>query len=209
MSFSTPFCDFFDAITNEVNSFNRLLDDSGYRTYKPSEQQLLGQKEGKDKQVANSKTSTQLSVPRRSPLTYLDGWSSLTSNFGGYDLIPPVDILEHNDNFVVTVTVPGVKEKKDIDIEYHKERNQIVISGEISSSYTSETKDKVKVQERSSGKFSRVITLPDYPGIDADNIKADYSSGVLTLTIPKLKPSTEGNNAVHKIQISSKDSWND
>ena len=70
-----------------------------------------------------------------------------------------------------------------------------------------ESKDKVKVKESSSGKFKRVITLPDYPGVDADNIKADYASGVLTLTVPKLKPQKDGKNHVKKIEVYSQESW--
>lgn len=82
-----------------------------------------------------------------------------------------------------------------------------MITGEIPSGSSAEDKDKVKVQERAYGKFKRVISLPEYPRIDADNIKADYNSGILTLTVPKLEPSKNGEDAVKKIEISSEESW--
>lgn len=99
------------------------------------------------------------------------------------------------------------KARRTLILNYHQNKNQILVSGEIPSTLNEESKDKVKVKESSSGKFKRVITLPDYPGVDADNIKADYASGVLTLTVPKLKPQKDGKNHVKKIEVYSQESW--
>lgn len=206
MSFNSPFFSFFDAINNEVDAFNRALDSSGYRSYQPKRQ--IGSGTQGDNQVAKKDTgSTEVQGPRHLTDWFDNDWSLFPSAFGSTSLTPPVDILDHDKNYDIKVTVPGVKDKKNIHLEYHKEKNQIVISGEIPSGSTEENKDKVKVQERVYGKFKRVISLPEYPRIDADNIKADYSSGILTLTVPKLEPSKD-EDAVKKIEISSEDSWN-
>lgn len=207
MSYNSPFFSFFDAINSEVDAFNRALDNNGYRSYQPKQQQITSS--GQDnKQVARKeKNSSELQAPKHLTDWFDNDWSLLPSNFGSSSLTPPVDILDHDKNYDIKVTVPGVKDKKSIHLEYHKEKNQIVVSGEIPSSHAAKDKDKVKVQERVFGKFKRVISLPDYPRIDADNIKADYNSGILTLTVPKLEPSKEGENAVKKIEISSQDSW--
>lgn len=212
MSFNSPFFDFFDNINNEVDAFNRLLGEGGLRGYAPRRQ--LANTPAKDstgKEVARPNNyAGALYDPRDETL---DDWfnndlSLFPSGFGfPRSVAVPVDILDHDNNYELKVVVPGVKSKKDIDIEYHQNKNQILVSGEIPSTLDEESKDKVKVKESSSGKFKRVITLPDYPGVDADNIKADYASGVLTLTVPKLKPQKDGKNHVKKIEVSSQESW--
>ncbi|CAI1913562.1 hypothetical protein SEUBUCD646_0D02840 [Saccharomyces eubayanus] len=212
MSFNSPFFDFFDNINNEVDAFNRLLGEGGLRGYAPRRQLTTGPgKDSTGKEIARpNNNGGALYDPRDDTL---DDWfdndlSLLPSNLSfPRSVAVPVDILDHDNNYELKVVVPGVKSKKDIDIEYHQNKNQILVSGEIPSSLNEESKDKVKVKESNSGKFKRVITLPDYPGVDADNIKADYASGVLTLTVPKLKPKKDGKNHVKKIEVSSQESW--
>ena len=63
------------------------------------------------------------------------------------------------------------------------------------------TKMLAKIRERRYGKFKRVVRLPKYPGVDADNIKANYTNGVLVLTVPKLKPSEDEKAKVRKIEV--------
>lgn len=205
MSFNTPFFSFFDAINNEVDAFNRLLDSSGYRSYQPRRQQLeAGEQDKSGKQVSRKgESGREVYNPRNLNDWFDNDWSLLPRTFAGSSITPPVDILDHDKNYEIKISVPGVKDKKDINLEYHKERDQIVVSGEISSCVTSENQEKVKVQERAFGKFKRVISLPEYPRIDADNIKADYASGILTLTVPKLEPSKDEEGAVRKIDIGS------
>lgn len=215
MSFNNSFFDFFDAINNEVDNFNRLLDTSGYE---PRRARLTEHADEEEKprsnQIAKRRRPQQsvINFPQDRFFSDLDDWfnnenSLVSTRFNRGSVGVPVDILDHDKNYELKVTVPGVKSKKDINLEYHKEKNQIIVTGEIPSAITEENKDKVKVQEREAGSFKRVISLPEYPGIDADNIKADYSSGILTLTVPKLKPTEKKNDAVQKIEISSQESW--
>ncbi|CCC67629.1 hypothetical protein NCAS_0A10710 [Naumovozyma castellii] len=207
MSFNSPFFHFFDTINNDVDYFNRMLDNS----YPEKRQRLIGGNEApkaSDRQLAKANVGTDID-----PFGPLDNWfdndlSLFPTNFASSTAVAvPVDILDHEKNYELKITVPGVKSKKDIDLEYHKNKNQIIVSGEVPSTATEENKQKIKVKERASGKFKRVIALPDYPPIDADNIKADYSSGVLTLTVPKLKPKKGEKDHVQKIEISSEESW--
>ncbi|CDF89875.1 related to Heat shock protein 26 [Zygosaccharomyces bailii] len=180
MAYYAPYFDFFDAINNEVDNFNRALGNYPHNSYNLRQQ-----------------------LPSNS--TELPRWFGRDDNgflsYRSSGVTPAVDILEHDKSYEIRVTVPGIKEKKDINVEYHKDRNEIVISGEVPSSVTKENKGKVKVQEVASGSFRRVISLPEHPGIDADKIKADYSAGILALDVPK-RESSPADKSVRKIEIS-------
>ncbi|CAL9730318.1 heat shock protein 26 [Monosporozyma unispora] len=210
MSFNSPFFNFFDAINDEVDNFNNFLDTRGYQ---PRRARLTDRSDAANNQITKRRPQqSALTFPEDRFFSDLDDWfnddyalAPTTFNRGPVGV--PVDILDHDKNYELKITVPGVKSKKDIDLEYHKEANQIVVSGEVPSTVTEENKDKVKVNESSAGTFKRVISLPDYPGVDADNIKADYASGVLTLTVPKLKPKDKKKDSIQKIEISSQEFW--
>jgi HSP20 family protein len=58
----------------------------------------------------------------------------------------------------------------------------LTISGERSFDYERKEKGFFRL-ERSFGKFSRSLSLPD--GIDADKIVASFHDGVLEVTVPK------------------------
>ncbi|CDH10612.1 related to HSP26-Heat shock protein [Zygosaccharomyces bailii ISA1307] len=227
MSYHAPYLSFFGAVNNEVNDFNKALGNCGNNDHVPRHHVHArghhrkggrhGRKaSGRELHKKHAEGHGEGRGDGHGELTADldnwfgdDDWSLLPSDDLDVALItPPVDLLEHDDSYELNVTIPGVKEKKSINVEYHKEKNQIIIFGEVPSVVTKENKDKIKVQEVASGSFKRVISLPGYPGIDADNIKADYSSGVLSLDIPKLKPA-EPNDSVQKIPVSSQDSWSE
>ncbi|GAA1964934.1 Hsp20/alpha crystallin family protein [Catenulispora subtropica] len=96
----------------------------------------------------------------------------------------PLDAWREGDEFVVCFDLPGVSlDAIDVDIE----RNVLTVKAERRPTATGET--KVEISERPLGVFSRQLFLGDT--LDADNIKADYDAGVLTLRIPvaeKAKP---------------------
>ncbi|CCF59544.1 hypothetical protein KAFR_0H01340 [Kazachstania africana CBS 2517] len=210
---SDPFYNFFDSINNEVQYFNRLLDPD-FRPYRQGQRRTLTDRD--QNEDLNSQLVRRDEYQRPRLFNDLNDWFNndlslfpVNNLRSSATLAPPVDILDHDKNYELKVTVPGVKGKENINLEYHKEKNQIVVTGEIPATLTEDNKGKVKVQERASGKFRRVIGLPDSPGIDADNIKADYSGGILTLTVPKLEPAEEdAANKVQKIEITSQESWN-
>ncbi|MEN6458137.1 MAG: Hsp20/alpha crystallin family protein [Thermoguttaceae bacterium] len=92
---------------------------------------------------------------------------------------PAVDVAETDKEFTVRAELPGI-DPKDLDVSVVG--NQIVLSGEKKES--TETKEKgVYHSETRYGSFRRTIPLPE--GVDAENVDAQYSQGVLTLRLPK------------------------
>lgn len=94
---------------------------------------------------------------------------------------PRMDLHENAEARTVTATfeLPGLKQQ-DVDIEVHG--NRLTISGE---SKRSENYDKggYAVQERSYGKFSRTLQIPQ--GIKVEDVHAKMENGVLTVCFPK------------------------
>jgi HSP20 family protein len=95
------------------------------------------------------------------------------------DIAAPVDLAETDNGFEVRMDMPGMA-AKDFDIQVNG--NVVTISGERKE----ETEEKGKTWhrvERRSGSFSRSVTLPC--NINAHEVAADYTGGVLTVTLPK------------------------
>lgn len=93
--------------------------------------------------------------------------------------LPAVDISEKEKSFEITAELPGMDQK---DIEIRLANGNLIIKGE-----KKETKEEKKkgyhLSERHYGSFERVFNLPE--GVDSDKIEAQFSKGVLTLTLPK------------------------
>lgn len=89
----------------------------------------------------------------------------------------PMDLFRRGDEFVARIDLPGVDpETIDIDID---ERTLTVRAERVADS----TADvKWLSRERPTGTFARQLTL-GY-GLAVDKIDADYSDGVLTVTLP-------------------------
>jgi len=101
----------------------------------------------------------------------------LESQFTGW--LPPLDVQESKDNYTIRVEVPGLKRE---DIEVSLENDELTITGERKTEPAVEGTE-VHRQERSYGKFSRVLTLPT--AVAADQVKAQYKDGILTVTLAK------------------------
>jgi HSP20 family protein len=93
--------------------------------------------------------------------------------------VPAMDLVEHDDHFVLRADLPGLTED-DVNIELHD--GSLTISGERKAEHTTQERGFYRV-ERQFGSFSRTLTLPD--GIDPERIKASFSNGVLEVGIPK------------------------
>jgi HSP20 family protein len=101
--------------------------------------------------------------------------------FPSEDLVwaPAIDILEKEDNFLVKVELPGVKED---DVNVTIAGGTLTIEGEKKAE--SEVKKKgYYYSETSYGSFSRSITIPST--VDASKIDASYDKGILEITLPK------------------------
>lgn len=93
--------------------------------------------------------------------------------------IPAMDLVETGDQFVLRADLPGLNEE-DVNIEL--EDNVLTISGERKAEHEERKEGYYRV-ERSSGAFSRSLTLPE--GVDPAGVHAKFDRGVLEVSIPK------------------------
>lgn len=96
----------------------------------------------------------------------------------------PMDIVRRGEELVVRVDLPGVpSDKIDLTVENHV----LTISAERRASYGDN--DQVLAQERFDGVITRRLRVPEW--VDSEAVSADYTDGVLTVTLPlaeKAKP---------------------
>ena len=107
-----------------------------------------------------------------------------------------VDVKDNGDEFELQAELPGVKQE---DIDLSIKDDTLTISTEFKKQRENEHNNYV-YSERRSGKFMRSF---DVSGIQQDAITADYSDGVLTVKLPKVKPQQPVDNS-RKITINSK-----
>jgi len=94
--------------------------------------------------------------------------------------LPPVDIHEEANQFVLNVDLPGVDPKA---VEITSDQGVLTIRGQRED-VRKEARDGQRRIERINGEFQRRFTLPD--SADVQNIKAKATNGVLEISIPKL-----------------------
>jgi HSP20 family protein len=93
--------------------------------------------------------------------------------------IPPMDLVETADDYVLRADLPGLSEG-DVNIEL--EDNVLTVSGERTGEHEGGEEGYFRV-ERAFGAFSRSLTLPD--GVDPESVQANFDRGVLEIRIPK------------------------
>jgi HSP20 family protein len=92
---------------------------------------------------------------------------------------PVMDMYETKDELVITAELPGVNEK---DVQLSITGDVLTLRGERASA--SETSQHAQYRsERWYGRFERSVALP-IP-VQADQVKASYRDGVLTVKLPK------------------------
>src|ERR671929_2063001 len=82
--------------------------------------------------------------------------------------VPAMDLTEAEDHFVLRADLPGLGED---DVAIEIQDNTLTISGERKSEHEERQRGWYRV-ERSFGRFSRSLTLPE--GVDADAISAEF-----------------------------------
>lgn len=97
----------------------------------------------------------------------------------GNGLVPRVNIKENNDGFAVEIAAPGMK-KEDFHVEL--DNDILTVSSEVSEDQE-EKEEKYTRREFSYHSFRRSFYLPNT--VEADQINATYSDGILNLWIPK------------------------
>ena len=95
--------------------------------------------------------------------------------------VPPVDLCERPDRYVLTVELPGLRRE---DVQIDSDGETVTMKGQRPSQAC--CPERYQQLERGQGPFSRSFrfALP----ISADAITADLADGVLTVTIPKVAP---------------------
>src|SRR6266480_3870108 len=101
------------------------------------------------------------------------------SDTGIHRWVPAMDLTEADDHFVLRADLPGLS-VDDVSIEIQD--NTLTISGERKSEHEERQRGWYR-QERSFGRFSRSLSLPE--GIDPDAVSAEFDKGVLEVRIPK------------------------
>jgi HSP20 family protein len=97
---------------------------------------------------------------------------------------PRTDLSETDEAFRIRLDVPGMTKE---DITVNLQNNALTVSGERTSERKEDDEEYVRV-ERAFGSFHRTFTLPD--AVDAENVTAAYTDGVLTIDVPKTEEST-------------------
>ncbi|GAB4220178.1 MAG TPA: Hsp20/alpha crystallin family protein [Spirochaetota bacterium] len=93
--------------------------------------------------------------------------------------VPSIDVEEDEKSIHVRAEIPGIDEK---DLNVTLEDNVLTISGEKKEERKEENKRYV-LAERRFGSFKRSIALP--AEVKADNVKASFKNGVLTVDFEK------------------------
>ena len=100
---------------------------------------------------------------------------------GGYLGRLPLDVYTTDEAWIVKANVPGFKPE---EIEISVTGDTLTIEGETKQELESNGDEgKYLVRERRVSNFARSLTLPGK--LEAEQAKAEFENGVLTLTLPK------------------------
>ena len=118
--------------------------------------------------------------------TYVGGAGGSTTGDGvtgslSGSWVPPLDIYETEDRFVVTLELPGI-EPDAVDVSV--EDSTLTVQGERSF-YSDVDEQSFHRVERRYGRFQRSLSLP--ATADSEHIAASFDKGVLTVEVPKME----------------------
>lgn len=105
---------------------------------------------------------------------------------------PAIELKDDENHILVRAAIPGV-DAKNLDVRVT--RDTVVIAGEKQAETKREEGGYFHSEFRY-GKFQRVIPLP--VAVQNDQVKADFTNGILTLTLPKV---VEAQNKVVKVNL--------
>ena len=97
------------------------------------------------------------------------------------DFLPGMDLASSDKAYAMHVELPGVAPE---DVSVKVEEGVLTVSGEKKEEKIEG--EKKHVAERVYGRFLRRLSLPG--DADADNIRASFKDGVLTVEIPRKEP---------------------
>jgi HSP20 family protein len=102
-------------------------------------------------------------------------WSGMAAG----QLAVPVDLWETKDAYHLTADLPGFTAD---NIEINATSDTVTLGGELKQTNDVATEGWIR-NERRSGKFTRIFTLPVQ--IDPNKVEAKFANGVLELVVPK------------------------
>jgi len=114
--------------------------------------------------------------PRVYPRDFLDAFWGTGS---GAREVPPIDLSEDDEHYVVTAELPGMKAE---DLRVELEGGALTIRGEKKLE-REVTRERCRTLERWFGAFERTFLLPSDAG--GEPVQAVLEDGVLTVTIAK------------------------
>jgi HSP20 family protein len=127
----------------------------------------------------------------RSMFDIESGWRPVSSfSFSA----PAIDMSEDDKAYKITAELPGL-DAKDVDVSVSG--NTLVLKGEKRQEKEEKNKNYF-FSERAYGSFQRSFELATT--VDREKIAADYSKGVLTITLPK---TAEAQKQEKKIEVKS------
>lgn len=96
----------------------------------------------------------------------------------GKCIAPFVDIYETDDDYVMTVSLPGVRRD---NVKVKLENDSLMILGKVN--YEEILNRKYVLKETEKGNYIRTFNISE--SIDKSKIEAKYENGQLTLMLPK------------------------
>jgi len=102
---------------------------------------------------------------------------------GERDWCPPIDIVETGDAVHVEVELPGIDPET---VEVTLAGHMLTVTAPISASTR---EGQVRRRERPRGRFKRSIPLP--ASVNADDVTAESSHGLLSITVAKVETEKE------------------
>ncbi|MCK9448058.1 MAG: Hsp20/alpha crystallin family protein [Bacteroidales bacterium] len=97
----------------------------------------------------------------------------------GSGMVPAANIRETENSFILDLAVPGMKKE---DFKINLDNNVLTVSTEQTEEQE-ETNERFTRREFYYSNFCRSFTLPKT--INLDQIKADYTNGILHVDLPK------------------------
>ena len=92
---------------------------------------------------------------------------------------PPVNVYDAGESYILSAQLPGVAAS---DVELTITGETLTMRGERKRSEGIRD-DSYRRQERPMGRWTRTITLPDR--VESAQVSAAFTSGILTVTLPK------------------------
>lgn len=106
-------------------------------------------------------------------------WFEKNTLFGKMTTVPPVNIIENENNYVLSLAVPGLKKE---DFKIALDGLILTISNETEEN-REEVEEKFSRREYNFYSFSRSFTLPE--DVKPELIEAKYENGLLMIMLPR------------------------